>query len=104
MLNIENLISLATIIKNEEDRDTTPATILLPLELLNKCTVSKNSYVMRWNAAKRKQIYLLYKTYFRVRIVSKVEKVLYSRAFFNVSSGAENILKTYFVLAILAKW
>ena len=33
----------------------------------------------------------------RVRIISKVEKVLYSRAFFNASSGAENVLKTYFV-------
>lgn len=34
---------------------------------------------------------------------SKVEKVLYSRAFFNVSSGAENILKTYFVFGALTK-
>ena len=39
----------------------------------------------------------------RVRIISKVEKVLYSRAFFNVSSGAENILKTYFVFCALTK-
>lgn len=30
-------------------------------------------------------------------------KVLYSRAFFNVSSGAENILKTYFVFGALTK-
>ena len=30
----------------------------------------------------------------RVRIISKVKKVLYSRFFFNVSSGAENVLKT----------
>ena len=37
----------------------------------------------------------------RVRIISKVEKVLYSRAFFNVSSGAENDLKTYFVFGAL---
>ena len=39
----------------------------------------------------------------RVRIISKVEKVLYSRAFFNVSSGAENVLKTYFVFSALTK-
>ena len=39
----------------------------------------------------------------RVRVVSKVEKVLYSRAFFNVSSGAENVLKTYFVFGTLTK-
>ena len=34
---------------------------------------------------------------------SKVEKVLYSRAFFNASSGAENVLKTYFVFGVLTK-
>lgn len=39
----------------------------------------------------------------RVRIISKVEKVLYSRAFFNASSGAENVLKTYFVFGTLTK-
>ena len=39
----------------------------------------------------------------RVRIISKVKKVFYSRAFFNVSSGAENILKTYFVFGALTK-
>lgn len=39
----------------------------------------------------------------RVRIISKVEKVLYSRAFFNASSDAENVLKTYFVFGALTK-
>lgn len=39
----------------------------------------------------------------RVRIISKVEKVLYSRAFFNISSGTENILKMYFVFGALTK-
>lgn len=39
----------------------------------------------------------------RVWIISKVKKVFYSRAFFNVSSGAENILKTYFVFGALTK-
>ncbi len=39
----------------------------------------------------------------RVHIISKVEKVLYSRAFFYVSSGAENVLKTYFVFGTLTK-
>lgn len=34
---------------------------------------------------------------------SKVEKVLYSRLFFNASSGAENVLKTYFVFGTLTK-
>ena len=51
-------------------------------------------------------MYMLYgfkSTQNRVRIISKVEKVLYSRAFFNVSSGAENILKTYFVFGALTK-
>lgn len=33
----------------------------------------------------------------------QVEKVLYSRAFFYVSSGAENDLKTYFVFGALTK-
>lgn len=46
---------------------------------------------------------MIYVSYRRVRIISKVEKVLYSRAFFNVSSGAENILKTYFVFCALTK-
>ena len=52
-------------------------------------------------------IYSIYNTKYigfdRVRIISKVEKVLYSRAFFNVSSGAENVLKTYFVFGTLTK-
>ena len=51
-------------------------------------------------------MYMLYgfkSTQNRVRIISKVEKVLYSRAFFNISSGAENILKTYFVFGALTK-
>lgn len=39
----------------------------------------------------------------RFRIILKVEKVLYSRAFFNASSGAENVLKTYFVFGDLTK-
>ena len=38
-----------------------------------------------------------------VKKQSKVEKVLYSRTFFNVSSGAENDLKTYFVFGALTK-
>lgn len=38
-----------------------------------------------------------------VKKQSKVEKVLYSRAFFNISSGVENILKTYFVFGTLTK-
>ena len=46
---------------------------------------------------------MIYVSYRRVRIISKVEKVLYSRAFFNISSGAENILKTYFVFGALTK-
>ena len=50
-----------------------------------------------------KQLCLRYNFLFRVRIISKVEKVLYSRAFFNVSSGAENVLKTYFVFGVLTK-
>ena len=50
-----------------------------------------------------KQQCLLYNFLFRVRIISKVEKVLYSRAFFNASSGAENVLKTYFVFGALTK-
>ena len=51
-------------------------------------------------------MYMLYEfksTQNRVRIISKVKKVFYSRAFFNVSSGAENILKTYFVFGALTK-
>ena len=51
-------------------------------------------------------MYILYgfkSTQNRVRIISKVEKVLYSRAFFNASSGAENVLKTYFVFGALTK-
>lgn len=51
-------------------------------------------------------MYMLYgfkSTQNRVRIISKVEKVLYSRAFFNVSNGTENILKTYFVFGALTK-
>lgn len=51
-------------------------------------------------------MYMLYgfkSTQNRARIISKVEKVLYSRAFFNISSGAENILKTHFVFGILTK-
>lgn len=51
-------------------------------------------------------MYMLYgfkSTQNRVRIISKVEKVLYSRAFFNASSGAENVLKTYFVFGVLTK-
>lgn len=39
----------------------------------------------------------------RVRIISKVEKVLYSRDFFNALSCAENVLKTYFVFGTLTK-
>jgi len=46
---------------------------------------------------------MIYVSYRRVRIVSKVEKVLYSRAFFNISNGTENILKTYFVFGALTK-
>ena len=56
---------------------------------------------------KKRFIYSIYNTKYigfdRVRIISKVEKVLYSRAFFNVSSGAENVLKTYFVFGALTK-
>ena len=51
-------------------------------------------------------MYILYgfkSTQNRVRIISKVEKVLYSRVFFNISSGAENVLKTYFVFGVLTK-
>ena len=50
-----------------------------------------------------KQYSLRYNFLFLVRIISKVEKVLCSRAFFNISSGAENILKTYFVFGVLTK-
>lgn len=46
---------------------------------------------------------MIYVSYRRVRIISKVEKSFIQGLFFYVSSGAENILKTYFVFGALTK-